>query len=130
MLSKKEVNGFSKFDAERIEKFIAIIKDMKKLQSLYVQEYGEKSSKAIMITSYIGLLEIVISLKEGRDLIDNAIKQVEFNDKNLDLKLIEIKNIAEMYIEIQKQSDGFNGAELFDYTLDGLNQLINKYNTY
>ena len=54
----------------------------------------------------------------------------EFNDKNLDLKLIEIKNIAEMYIEIQKQSDGFNGAELFDYTLDGLNQLINKYNTY
>ena len=126
MLSKKEVNGFSKFDAERIEKFIAIIKDMKKLQSLYVQEYGEKSSKAIMITSYIGLLEIIISLKEGMDLIDNTIKQVDFNDKDLDNNLSEIKSIANAYIGIQKQSDGFNGTELFDYTLDELNQLVNK----
>lgn len=126
MLSRKTSNNFSKFDSERVEKFIVIVKDIKRLQSLYEQEYGEKSSKAILTTAYIGLLEIIISLKEGMDLIDNTIKQVDFNDKNLDNNLSEIKSIANAYIGIQKQSNGFNGTELFDYTLDELNQLVNK----
>ena len=45
---------------------------------------------------------------------------------DLDNNLSEIKSIANAYIGIQKQSDGFNGTELFDYTLDELNQLVNK----
>ena len=117
MLSEKNDNAFHNHDKEKLEKFLKIIEDMKKLHELYVKEFGEKLYKSILLQAYIGLLEIIIFLENGKNIIEEALILADSEDEVLKSELTEIKNVADTYIEIQKNSKNFNGSVLFDYTL-------------
>ena len=127
MLSERDTNAFHNYDAERLEKFLKIIEDMKILYELYVKEYGEKSHKSILAQAYTGLLDIITFLKNGKDTLDKALILADSEDEDLKLELTEIKNIADTYIAIQKNSKSFNDLVLFDYTLSDLHNITDEF---
>lgn len=95
--------------------YIQLIKDMKKLKGLY-----RKNKKATIIGAYAGLLEVIIYLQEGYDIVENSVKSAKtaiFKDKELIAKLERIQNFRNKYIEIYRNDyylQNFNLLEGYD----------------
>ena len=126
ILLKESNDTLDNFCIQTLTHFINAIEDMKKLEKLYIKEYGKESSKAILLKAYIGLLETLILLKKGINDINQAITVVNPNDEVLFAQLEEIKKLASRYIEIQKNIYGFNNIKSFDYTLSDIQNKLNS----
>lgn len=97
-----EIETFYDFYLNSMNEYIQLIKDMKKLQQLY-----GRNKKATIIGAYVGLLEAIIYLQEGYDIIENSVNSARkaiFKDKELIAKLERIQNFRNKYIEIYKNS--------------------------
>ena len=126
ILLKESNDTLDNFNIQDLTHFINAIEDMEKLEKLYIEEYGKKSSKAILLRAYIGLLETLILLKKGTNDIDQAITVANPNDEVLLVQLEEIKKLVSRYIEIQKNIYKFNNIQLFDYTLIDIKNMLNN----
>ena len=107
-----------------IKEYIYVIKSLKELRLNYSIEFVKRDNNVILLSAYIGLLEIPMYTKESYNYIEDAIKIDNMANGKLSYELNMLKKIADRYIEICRKERSKKSHELFDTSIEDIEKIF------